>query len=437
MEWSKLVTLAGVVCAGAWVASGCAVGALIDDSDSGVPTTDGGGNNTDGGGCSAMCSGQCADLKTDNANCGKCGNACPSGATCVQGNCQCQATSTKCGATCVDLKTDNANCGKCGTVCGNDAGAIMGGGTWTCQNGACGISCPMGKTQCAGACVDTKTDNDNCGMCGTACMAMTEACTDGLCCATGQSNCGGMCTDVQYDAKNCGKCGTACPMNTPYCSKGMCTTCDNSVLILSDSNATGNNAFLAKVNGAGLNGTLVSNGVATYANSPVATNFAVVMVMVGDGYSTDMPAAGQQAIVNAQAAGKGVVITDWGGYHVYSSRWATLKAVNLYTYTTGATGTFGLKLEQANHPIWTGLPQSFTTTSSMGYSTGTIVNSGVRIAGNSTTSGAGVVVRTSPGGRIVYVNHAANYTANSAWVSDTNTVNLTINAIKWATGCLL
>ena len=443
MAWSRtLGAFAAAVCfVGVVVGGGCAVGAKVDDiPDGDIPAGDGGGGDSNA--CTSMCSGKCADLKTDTANCGKCGTVCPTGATCVLGNCQCGtadggSTQTKCNGACVDTKTDNTNCGKCGTLCGNDAGAILGGGTWACLNGTCGITCPMGKTECGGACVDTKTDNDNCGMCANACVAMTEACTDGICCTMGQKNCGGMCTDVAYDAKNCGMCGKVCPMNTPYCSMSTCTTCDNSVLILSDANAAGNTAFLAKVNGAGLAGTLVANGAATYANNPVAGNYSVVMVMVGDAYSTDMPLAGQQAIVNAQAAGKGVVITDWGGYQVYSSRWATLKAVNLYTYTTGGTGLFSFKLESVNHPIWTNLPATFQTTTSQGYSTGTITNSGVRIAGNVTTAGAGVVVRSSPGGRIVYLDHAANYGANSTWPNDTNTVTLTINAIKWATGCLL
>jgi len=200
------------------LATACATSVTLPDDDSGTNPPP-----QDSGGCAAMCSNQCTDLKTDNANCGKCGNACPSGATCVQGNCQCSATSTKCGAVCVDAKTDNANCGKCGNVCGNDAGAIMGGGTWTCQNGACGISCPMGKTECAGACVDTQTDMDNCGKCGTACDAQKETCTQGLCCATGQVVCNAMCTDTKTDPNNCGMCGNKCPMNTPSCGNGTCT----------------------------------------------------------------------------------------------------------------------------------------------------------------------------------------------------------------------
>lgn len=141
----------------------------------------------------------------------------------MQGACQCGSAQVKCGNACVDTKTEVANCGKCGNVCGLDAGAILGGGTWGCSNGTCSIVCPMGKTECNGACVDTKSDNDNCGMCNTACTAMTEQCSEGLCCKLGETACSAKCTDTQTDPLNCGKCANACGVNTPYCAAGTCT----------------------------------------------------------------------------------------------------------------------------------------------------------------------------------------------------------------------
>jgi hypothetical protein len=90
-----------------------------------------------------------------------------------------------------------------------------------------------------------------------------------------------------------------------------------------------------------------------------------------------------------------------------------------------------------SHPLWTGLPTNFTTTTTMGASDGNIVNGGSSIASCSACGSTGVIVRSGSGGRLVYLVHAANYNGNSTWPNDTNTVNLTINAIKWATGCLL
>jgi hypothetical protein len=108
------------------------------------------------------------------------------------------------------------------TCGGPDGGAIMGGGMWSCVMGACTIVCPPPKVECSGACVDTKTDNDNCGMCGNPCMQGTEQCVQGMCCKTGQTVCSMMCTDTNTDPNNCGMCGKMCPMNTPVCANGNC-----------------------------------------------------------------------------------------------------------------------------------------------------------------------------------------------------------------------
>jgi hypothetical protein len=427
MKRAPFIFLLGLIVA-------CAEAAVVSDD---TPGDGGGADATDANACTSMCNGTCADLKTDPANCGKCGATCPMGATCVQGSCQCGVNQARCGNACVDLKTDIANCGKCGAACGGDGGMIMGGGTWGCANGACAIMCPAPKSECNGACVDTKTDFDNCGMCNNACM-MGETCTGGICCTMGLTNCSGMCTDTQYDAKNCNMCGNVCPNNAPYCNKGTCTQCDNTVLLLADGNSGPSGAFQTKANQAGLAVTLVTNGVTTYTGNPAASNFAVTMVMVGDSYATDMPGAGQSAITSAQSSGRGVVVTDWGGYEVYTNHWSTLKSVNLATYTTGSSGSLAFTLTQMNHPLWSGLPNSFTGTTSQGCQVGSITNSGTAIANISgPCSGPGVVVRTSPGGRIVYLADAASWNGNTTWPNDTNMVNLTINALKWATGCLL
>jgi len=74
-----------------------------------------------------MCGGQCVDTTSDDNNCGMCGNACPSGASCVSSTCQC-GTGTLCSSSCVDTSTDNNNCGKCGNVCSTSE---------TCTSGTC------------------------------------------------------------------------------------------------------------------------------------------------------------------------------------------------------------------------------------------------------------------------------------------------------------
>src|SRR5687767_998891 len=51
-----------------------------------------------------------------------------------------------------------------------------------------------GEMICNNTCINTNTDNNNCGSCGNACTGGT--CQSGICCPTGQTNCGGTCVDL-------------------------------------------------------------------------------------------------------------------------------------------------------------------------------------------------------------------------------------------------
>ncbi|MHB8419212.1 MAG: hypothetical protein ACYDCL_14140 [Myxococcales bacterium] len=152
-----------------------------------------------------LCGGLCTNTNTDPLNCGNCNNPCPSGQSCNgAGLCveTCAAGFTPCGGSsggvdggppyCADIASDNANCGACGTTCG--------GGTSCCPG-------PGG----AGSCVNFATDPANCGGCGGGCSGATPYCIDGLC-STQPSSCevvGGI--RWCYDPNNCGQgCDQVC-----------------------------------------------------------------------------------------------------------------------------------------------------------------------------------------------------------------------------------
>ena len=77
-----------------------------------------------------------------------------------------------------------------GGVAGAGASSSRGGtrGTGGAGNaGGAASTCPAGQTECAGVCVDTQTDNNDCGSCGSVCSAnppSTAQCSAGRCLVT-------------------------------------------------------------------------------------------------------------------------------------------------------------------------------------------------------------------------------------------------------------
>ncbi|MDX2018786.1 MAG: hypothetical protein SF187_00990 [Deltaproteobacteria bacterium] len=84
-------------------------------------------------------------------------------------------------------------------------------------------ACDGGPVGADGGCIDTQTDNKNCGVVGVACTE-TQVCSAGRCvpiCTEGAALCDVTCVDLQNDAQNCGRCGNACGANEE-CAAGTC-----------------------------------------------------------------------------------------------------------------------------------------------------------------------------------------------------------------------
>jgi hypothetical protein len=194
------------------------------------------------------CGGNCVSLNTVQ-HCGSCGKWCPSGASCVDGNCVCPPNQVPCGANCNDLGSDPQNCGQCGNSCAEGA---------TCIGGQC--LCPPNQTVCGGVCTDVNSDLQNCGQCGNVCDG-ADTCVNGNCVSPcdschnchadwflGICRCNGRtclfsscccpdpnetncffsgCTNTMTDSNNCGRCLFVCaPGET--CVNGICECTDPS-----------------------------------------------------------------------------------------------------------------------------------------------------------------------------------------------------------------
>jgi hypothetical protein len=160
------------------------------------------------------CQGACADLTSDAAHCGSCDNACQNAKSCLSGTCACTPEQTTCAGDCADLKTDMNNCGTCGHACSNAY----------CFSGAC-HACKPYEQACPGGCV-SNTDPNNCGSCGNSCNG--QPCTGGVC---GSNTCNGMsytCAtagDVWYCGSTTGGC---CKAQYPYFCDNAAAPCWNS-----------------------------------------------------------------------------------------------------------------------------------------------------------------------------------------------------------------
>ena len=143
-------------------------------------------------GAKLCCNGLCLDTTSDVLNCGKCDFPCSTtngSPACPAGTCawSCASGFLHCGGGAnsgceTNIRTDLANCGKCGTACG----ANMNANGLACSAGACAYS------TCKDLFADLDSNRTN--GCESTCGAKgQDCCPTGRRCANGGCNGGGKC----------------------------------------------------------------------------------------------------------------------------------------------------------------------------------------------------------------------------------------------------
>jgi len=411
------------------------------------------------------------NLSTDAANCGVCGNACPA---VLNGQPKCDLFACGIGSCdkgwkhCIggeengcetDILNDINNCGDCSTVC-----PAVTNGTGKCFEGACVVAtCDGNFNDCDndpnnGCESDIVKDPKNCGGCNNPCPDPENAvgnCSGGLCgiasCSAGFANCDGNDANgcelpTGSDPNNCGGCGVICPSGS--CDAGKCV-CTPSALLIVDDSVAGATPLVNALTAVGLKVDIAKdNGVEVpiwkYNGNPNPSGTYGVVVILSGGPAvdpsgnasiSDIPQAGQDAIVNFVKASNGLVLTEWAAQHVASGRWQTLKDYVLLERTLSFTGltTYAVDPAFANHPIWEGMPPSFKFSSTSNVGLIHLGNGNKRVAGSPEALDA-VAIRDEPKqGRIAHIAHAGSYNDNG-WVNPDIT-RLVANAANWAARC--
>jgi hypothetical protein len=425
------------------------------------------------------------NLANDGMNCGACGYACPPVANgtpvCTGYQCgigTCQAPFADCFSGAVDgcetnLLTAVDYCGDCNTKC-----PAVANGSRACNNGTCGIgTCATGYRDCNnsatdGCEIDITSDANNCGSCGNVCptpLNGVAGCVNSQCvlagCNPGYSDCSSAIAGCEAatasDALNCGGCGIKCGSGT--CSGSACQCNKNVLLLVDDSPAASLTPLITALTTAGYTVNSTTKSYA-YAGTPALTGaaFGAVVLLAGTNgaaAATDMPAAGQSAILNfVTTQGNGVVMTEWAALHVLNGQWQTLKPLVLLNRSTAFTGvvTYNVDAAFAGHPLWSGLPGavcsvaadcalagatcvtghcngafSFNSSTNVGITT---IAAGVTRVAGSPQALDGVALMNLPVGRGVHVSHAGSYNTSNGW-SSAAMQRLMVNAVGWAARC--
>jgi hypothetical protein len=218
------------------------------------------------------------------------------------------------------------------------------------------------------------------------------------------------------------------------------TVFSQSALLIYDVNSTATQALKTALQNAGISVTLSSTAEDAYnGTNPSPNGFSAVIHLNGTTYTTDMPLAGQDALVNyVNNLGGTYISGEWDSYEFQIGHMQHMRDLILMDRYSGETTTitYTTVAGQANHPVLTNIPSSFSffagTSPSNLHSFATQAATTIMTDQHNT---AAVAVRNYGSGRVVYFNHAGNYSNPSA-LTDANIQRLYINGVLWSNNAL-
>lgn len=209
-----------------------------------------------------------------------------------------------------------------------------------------------------------------------------------------------------------------------------------SCLLIYDVNNSNVTALSNALQSAGITVTLSSTSETGYdGTNPSPIGFSAVIHLNGLTYSTDMPVAGQNALVDYVQNRGGVFISgEWNAYEYLNGRMANMRDLILFNRSSGSTGTitYNTVVGMSGHPLLAGIPSGFSFAE--GYNLGSINTFSSQPATVLMRDGGGndaVAIRNFGNGIVVGFNHAANYSGTSC-LTNANIQQLYINAIRLA-----
>ena len=209
------------------------------------------------------------------------------------------------------------------------------------------------------------------------------------------------------------------------------------VLIIWDNSASNSNTLSLKsaLESAGITVTLSSASETSYdGTNPSLSSYDAVIHLNGTSYDSDMPSAGQNALVAfVQTQGGLYIHSEWNVWAVANrSHYSNMSELIIFNYSGYGSGsnTYTEVNAQSGHAILVDVPSSFSV--NCGYNNGTAksFDSNPVTVLMTDNSNDGIAIREYGNGKIMGMSHSGNW--NYGTLSDSNIQQLYVNAINWA-----